>query len=202
MVDAFDRLLARPEIARLARSLRERPGFQLALSDPLRRAAVALIIREGEGGPAVLMIKRAIFPGDPWSGQIALPGGRREDGDASLEATAVRETREETGVDLAAHGRILGCLDELKPSTPVLPQIAIAPYVALLAVDAPIALSDEVSAAFWVPMSDIADPSNWADVELEIRGAHRTFPAFRHGEHVVWGLTERILRQFLARLAE
>ena len=202
MEDAFHRLLARPEIARLARSLREKPGTQLALDDPMRRAAVALIIRDVADGPTVLMIQRATFAGDPWSGQIALPGGRRETGDASLEATAIRETREETGVDLAAHGRILGRLDELQPSTPVLPAIAIAPYVALYAGDATLAPSDEVHDAFWVPMARLTDSANWSDVELEIRGARRTFPAFRHGEHIVWGLTERILSQFRARLAE
>ena len=202
MDDAFDRLLSRPEIARLARSLREKPGTQLALDDPMRRAAVALIIRDVADGPTVLMIQRATCAGDPGSGQIALPGGRRETGDASLEATAIRETREETGVDLAAHGRILGRLDELQPSTPVLPAIAIAPYVALYAGDATLALSDEVHDAFWVPMARLTDSANWSDVELEIRGARRTFPAFRHGEHIVWGLTERILSQFRARLAE
>ena len=193
MDDAFDRLLARPEIARLA---------QRARDDPMRRAAVALIIRDVADGPTVLMILRATFAGDPWSGQIALPGGRRETGDASLEDTAIRETREETGVDLAAHGRILGRLDELQPSTPVLPTIAIAPYVALYAGDATLALSDEVHDAFWVPMAQLTDSANWSDVELEIRGARRTFPAFRHGEHIVWGLTERILSQFRARLSE
>lgn len=198
---AFDRLLARPEIARLARSLQERPGKQLALDDPTRRAAVALIMREAERGPAILMIKRATFAGDPWSGHIALPGGRREPGDVSLEATAIRETREETGVDLAAHGKILGRLDELQPATPVLPQIAIAPYIALLAENATLTPSDEVSDAFWVPLGDVVDPANWRDVELDIRGARRVFPAFHHGEHVIWGLTERILKDFLARLA-
>ena len=201
MADALGGLFARPDIARLARSLRERPGAQRPLEDPLRRAAVALIIRDGGAGPAILMIKRASFAGDPWSGHIALPGGRREPGDATLEATAIRETREETGVDLAAHGRLLGRLDELQPSTPVLPQLAIAPYVALLEGDAPFALSEEVVDAFWVSMTALADPANWSDVQIEVRGVRRSFPAFLHGEHVVWGLTERILRQFLARLA-
>ena len=202
MSDAFHRLLARPDIARFARELRDHPRQQLALDDPMRRAAVALILRDTPDGPAVLLIKRATFAGDPWSGQIALPGGRREAGDASLEATAVRETREETGVDLAAHGRVLGHLDELQPSTPVLPAIAIAPYVALLANDSPLALSDEVDDAFWVPLAMLTDRTNRSDVQIEVRGMRRAFPAFLHGEHIVWGLTERILRSFLARLAE
>jgi 8-oxo-dGTP pyrophosphatase MutT (NUDIX family) len=201
----LEALLAHPALARLARSLSERPGAQLALSPPLRRAAVALIIRGAElpaarDGLEVLMIKRADYEGDPWSGHVALPGGRQEPGDASLEATAVRETREETAIDLTTHGRILGRLDELEPRTPVLPPIAIAPYVALLAPGAPMRLSEEVDAAFWVPLERLRDPAAWSDVQLEVRGVRRTFPAFLYEGYVIWGLTERILKQFLLRL--
>ena len=70
-------LLAHPVIARLERTLRERPGEQLVLSDPLRRAAVALILRDpGDASLEFLLIKRADYEGDPWSGHVALPGGR------------------------------------------------------------------------------------------------------------------------------
>ena len=193
-------LLAHPLVARLARSLQERPGTQRPLDDPMRRAAVALILRDA-GALEVLMIKRASYEGDPWSGHVALPGGRREPGDATLEATAIRETREETAVDLAAQGRILGRLDELLPATPTLPPIAIAPYVALLGADPAMTLSAEVDAAFWVPLDALRDAAAWTEVALVVRGVRRTFPAFLHGEHVIWGLTERILKQFLGRLS-
>ncbi len=78
-------------------------------------AAVALILYEGTGGGGGgvegLFIKRAQQAGDPWSGQIALPGGRREPADADLLATAVRETREETGIELTGVEQ-LGALDD------------------------------------------------------------------------------------------
>jgi len=195
-------LLAHPVIAHLARSLAARPGTQLALEEPMRRAAVALILRAEGTSLELLMIKRAVYEGDPWSGQVALPGGRREEGDATLEQTAIRETREETAVDLAAHGRILGRLDELLPATPVLPRIAIAPYVAALAAASALVPSPEVDAAFWVPLDALRDPGAWTEVELQVRGARRSFPAFLYNEYVIWGLTERILRQFLERLGE
>lgn len=195
-------VLAHPVVARLQKALGDAPGAQLSLDDPLRRAAVALILRGAVGGDAleILMIKRADYAGDPWSGHVALPGGRQEPADASLEATAIRETHEETAIDLAADGRIIGRLDELQPSTPALPPIAIAPYVAVLGGDPPVRLSDEVEAAFWVPLAALRDPASWSNVQIEVRGMRRTFPAFLHGGYVVWGLTERILRQFLRRL--
>ncbi len=194
-------VLSHPLVLRLASSLVERPGEQLGLSDPLRRAAVALIIRiTGAGALEFLLIRRAEFAGDPWSGQVALPGGRREPGDTSLVETAVRETREETGIDLAAHGRILGRLDELQPSSPVLPAIAIAPYVAVLAGPMQLTLSAEVSGVFWVPLDVLRDARSWSAVTIEIRGMRREFPGFVYEGNVVWGLTERILTQFLKRL--
>jgi 8-oxo-dGTP pyrophosphatase MutT (NUDIX family) len=73
----------------------------------VRKAAVALIFRLGENDvPELLFIKRAEYEGDPWSGQIAFPGGRAEERDGSLAETAIRETREETGIDLAREGMI------------------------------------------------------------------------------------------------
>ncbi|MEP6687797.1 MAG: NUDIX domain-containing protein, partial [Gemmatimonadales bacterium] len=77
---------------------------------------------------AVLLIRRADRAGDPWSGHMALPGGRREETDPDLVATAVRETFEEVGLSLAP-ADLLGSLDDVVPRTPVLPPIAVRPYV-------------------------------------------------------------------------
>src|SRR5262245_58169717 len=108
------------------------PGKEVDAEDGIIWAAIAVTIRLGDAGePELLMIKRAEHDGDPWSGHVACPGGREEDGDASLEATAIRETREETGIDLGRVGRILGTLDDLSPRTPYLPPIVIRPFVAV-----------------------------------------------------------------------
>ena len=198
---ALGPVLAHPQVRRLARSLGERPGKRLALPEPPRRAAVALILRLGDAvALELLLIKRAVFAGDPWSGHVALPGGRREPGDPTLEATAVRETREETAIDLRARGRILGSLDELEPRTPVLPPIAITPFVAVAERHVEVVLSPEVALAFWVPVAALQDPRAWREVELQLTGGARRVPSFGYGEHTIWGLTERILRDFLSRV--
>jgi 8-oxo-dGTP pyrophosphatase MutT (NUDIX family) len=157
---------------------------------------VALIVREGQDGLELLLIKRAEVDGDPWSGHVALPGGREEAEDASLEDTAVRETLEETGIDLVRYGRIVWALDELQPrgGTPIVVQ----PYVATVGADLPpLKLSDEVSAAFWVPLSTFTAPGASVESAVMVRGGELKVPSFRHGEYVVWGITERILRQLV-----
>jgi 8-oxo-dGTP pyrophosphatase MutT (NUDIX family) len=200
------RVLAHADVVRLARSLAARPGHHAPVEgvEPApRHAAVALILRLGAaGGLELLMIKRAEYAGDPWSGHVALPGGRQEPGDATLAETAMRETREETAIDLATRGRILGMLDALWPRTPVLPPIVIAPFVAVAASDVAIITSPEVAHAFWVPLLALRDPEATREVELHIRGAPRRVPGIGYGDYTIWGLTERILRQLFARLDE
>ncbi len=197
-----DRLLDHPLIDRLTRALRERPGVQLPPVGPARRAAVALILRIGElDAPEVLLIKRAIYAGDPWSGHVAFPGGRQEPGDATLEQTAIRETWEETGIDLTRQGVMLGRLDDVEPRTPVLPPLVITPYVALVAADVCLEAGPEVAEAFWVPLSALQDPQASREVVLELTGGPRSVPSFQHRGYTIWGLTERILRRFFEYLS-
>jgi 8-oxo-dGTP pyrophosphatase MutT (NUDIX family) len=199
----LDRLAAHPIVARLARSLAERPGRTVEAGQGVRRAAILLALRaRRDGEPELLMIKRAEAEGDPWSGHIACPGGRMEPGDRDLAETAVRETREETGVDVERDGRLLGHLDDLSPRSPTLAPIVIRPYVALVRSDVAIMPSHEVALAFWVPLSALRAREAWGTGTVYVRGADRTVSAFRHGEHTVWGLTERVLRQFLQYVGE
>src|SRR5512140_2740439 len=78
------------------------------------RAAVAVVLREAPGGSEFVAIRRSHRPGDPWSGHMALPGGRQHPSDPDLAATVARETHEEVGIDLITHGQMLGQLDELR----------------------------------------------------------------------------------------
>ena len=194
----IEQLLEHPMVARLARSLVERVPVRLAIERNTRRAAVALILRLEQGDKLeLLMIKRAVFEGDPWSGHIALPGGREEPGDLSLEETVIRETREETSLDLARDGRIIGRLDDLMPLSAPLPPITIAPFVAVYGASGVITLSDEVAEAFWVPVDALRDPRASREIVLELTGGARRVLSFEHEGRIIWGLTERILRQFL-----
>jgi 8-oxo-dGTP pyrophosphatase MutT (NUDIX family) len=202
-VKELDDLERHPNVARLIRSLAEHPPVVVRPEPHMRLAAILLALRaRADGEPELLMIKRAEAAGDPWSGHIACPGGRMEPGDPDLAATAVRETLEETGVDVARDGRLLGHLDDISPRTPVLPPIVIRPYVALVRAAVEIVPSREVAAAFWVPVSALRERTAWGIGHVPIGGAMREVSVFQHGEYTVWGLTERVLRQFLAFIGE
>jgi len=193
-------LLRHPDVARLRRALERSPGLALPADEPSRQAAIALVLRLGAlGEPELLMIKRAEAEHDPWSGHVACPGGRMEPEDRDLAATAMRETLEETGIDLARVGRLLGTLDDITPRTPVLPPIVIRPFVAGVPSSVEIVQSDEVAAAFWVSWSALREQTAWGTGTVAVRGVDREVSIFRHRDYTVWGLTERVLRQLLER---
>jgi len=182
-------------LAAVRRALRDhRP--QVADAPDARPAAVALVLLEGEHGLEILLIRRAERADDPWSGQIALPGGRYDGGDRDLEATAIRETREETGVDLSGAER-LGVLDDLYPRTPALPPVVVRPFVFVLARRAPLVPSDEVQRAFWLPLGRLSEPGVRREVTLTVRGAVRVLPAYVVDDEMIWGMTERIVTPFV-----
>ena len=184
----------------LAADLRANPGRPETDEGDPARAAVAIVLR-AIPQLEILLIQRAVREGDPWSGQIALPGGRRGPEDATLQDTAIRETLEETGVDLNADGVVLGTLDELRPRTPVLPPIIVTPFVAVVERDTPLEISDELADAFWTPWSTFADPARIDESEVQVRGAAWKVTSYLVGERVVWGMTERMLRQLATRMS-
>ncbi len=145
---------------------------------------------------AVLLIRRAERPGDPWSGHMAFPGGRRDRADADLVATAVRETLEEVGLDLG-RAHLLGGLDDLVPRSPLLPSVAVRPWVFRLPARLPLVPNPEVASAGWILLDHLLLPDTHHPVRLEIRGEHRVVPAYELDEAIVWGMTERILSGLL-----
>ena len=196
--ERFAAILAQPAIASLRAALASRRPVEADEEPGVRKAAVALIFRVGQdGAPELLFIKRAEYPGDPWSGQIAFPGGREESGDSSLLETATRETREETGIDLAREGMIIGRLDDLRPRTVRLPAVVVRPFVALLERSEPLELSPEVALAFWIQFDSLAHEQAWREETVVARGMQLNARVFRHQDHVIWGMTERILAQLL-----
>ncbi|MEO5589602.1 MAG: CoA pyrophosphatase [Gemmatimonadaceae bacterium] len=163
-----------------------------------RRAAVAIIIRPASNNePEVLFIQRADYPADPWSGHVAFPGGREEAGDDSLATTAVRETREETGIDLAAGALLLGTLNDLRPQSARLPKVVVRPFVYLASGTTEATPGEEAPVSFWVPLDVLMDRSFWRDADVMASGISMRKPGFHHGQYVVWGMTERILAEFV-----
>lgn len=161
-------------------------------------AAVAVILRDGDEGIEVLFIHRAVRVGDTWSGQIAFPGGRREPTDVDLRATAVRETLEEVGVDLASAEQ-LGVLDDLHPRTPVLPPVVVRPFVFTLTARPTIVVSPEVQDTFWVSFRELKAPGVLGEIVVDHPGIpRRVLPAYTLGNHIIWGMSERILTPLIS----
>ena len=158
---------------------------------------MALVLRPAPGELDLLLIKRAVRAGDPWSGHMALPGGRSEPGDPDARATAMRETWEEVGIDLARGGSPLGSLDELGPRSGA-PPILVSPHVFAVAPETVATPNAEVEAALWIPLRELAHPDAATEYLLEtLTGDPRRFPAIGARGHVIWGLTHRILHNFM-----
>ncbi|HET7622503.1 MAG TPA: CoA pyrophosphatase [Gemmatimonadaceae bacterium] len=186
-------------VRQLSGALAHRVPQRMERGARIRRAAVALILRTSEHAALeLLMIKRAEYASDPWSGHIALPGGREEPYDRSLEETVVRETREETALDLVHDGLLFGRLDDLGPHSAPLPPITITPFLVAYGARGVVTLSPEVAEAFWVPVDALRDPRASREIVLELTGGPRRVQSFEHEGRIIWGLTERILRQFLS----
>lgn len=163
-------------------------------------AAVTALLRPGDG-LELLLIERVEREEDPWSGHMALPGGRREAGDPDLVTTAFRETAEEVGIALDPVEHLLGALDEVRPGTRRLPPLVISPFVA--AVEAgvePHPDPAEVAAALWVPVDELRHEGAASEVLYELEGESRSFPSFHYRGYEIWGLTHRILLQLFELL--
>ncbi|HVH67543.1 MAG TPA: CoA pyrophosphatase [Gemmatimonadales bacterium] len=189
-------------LAAVRRAVRDHRPEPVDAPDARPAAVAVVLVPEPGGGLELLLIRRAERADDPWSGQIALPGGRREPGDPDLLNTAIRETREETGVDLRGAEQ-LGALDDLYPRTPTLPSVVVRPYVFALDTRPALVPSDEVQRAFWLPLARLTEPGVRREVTLAVRGVQRTFPAYAvgdEGDEVIWGMTERILTPFVGRI--
>ena len=188
---------ARSALDRISWAVRRHVPRVAERDEPFFEAAVALVLRASARGEVeLLLIERATRAGDPWSGQIALPGGRHEAVDDSLESTAVRETREETALDLRGEGEIVGALSEIRPRVALLPPVIVRPYVATIPADAAILASDEVASHFWAPLEALFSPEAEREADIEVRGVSVRRRAIHFGGHVIWGMTESILRDF------
>ena len=182
------------ELERLRHALQGREPARV--DDPLAaQAAVALVLAPGrEGELEALFIRRAEREGDPWSGHVALPGGRRDASDRDLFVTACRETREETAIEIGGPAR-LGELDDLSPRSVHLPRIVVRPFVFGLEALPEVKTSEEVASHLWVPLARLRAAAGTA--EICARGERRVVPCYRFGDEIVWGITHRILEPFL-----
>jgi 8-oxo-dGTP pyrophosphatase MutT (NUDIX family) len=177
------------------------PGLQSAT-----HAAVAAILRPAPApsdhdahdadDTEVLLIRRALRDGDPWSGHMAFPGGHQEPIDPDLRATAMRETLEEVGLDLREH-EYLGQLDEFQAlARGRAVSMIISPHLFALApgpTDLRFRPNEEVAELVWGRIGRMMRGEVDAIKELEYDGERRRLPAFQIEDHLVWGMTHSML---------
>jgi 8-oxo-dGTP diphosphatase len=152
-------------------------------------AAVALLLKQNRGDFEILLVKRVENPQDPWSGQMALPGGKLESDDKDLKGTVTRETMEETGVALG-DSSFLGVLTAVKSESKL--GMKVLPFVVLLGAEPKLKLCrDELESYMWVPYETIVRSKS------SVQFSFGKFPAYILGDAAVWGITYRILSQFI-----
>ena len=160
----------------------------------LRFAAVSIVVRDRQS-PSVLLIKRAEHPSDPWSGQIAFPGGKMQSGDRTARDTAIRETLEEVGIDLGKAAEFLGYAAVTTTHTGTMD---VVPSVFILKEGVEVKANEEVASYRWVDLEDLLAPVAGSVHRLEFNGKVVEMPAYVVGDYEVWGLTYRILSLFLS----
>jgi 8-oxo-dGTP pyrophosphatase MutT (NUDIX family) len=152
-------------------------------------AAVMVCLREEDGEVHVLLVRRAIRAGDPWSGHVGLPGGRPSPVDRDRLDTARRETLEEVGFDPLERGTLLGPLPVLHTHTL---RVRVAAFVSHVPDPVEPVLSDELSGAWWTSLPRLR-PERTSVPELPDPVEALLDDAGGPSPHVVWGITYRIL---------
>jgi len=184
------------DIDLLARNLAELDPVP-TVQPSARRAAVALCLREAPD-LALLFIRRAHAPNDPWSGHMAFPGGRVEPDDGGPLAAAMREAKEEVDLQLS-EAQLLGPLSPQDATrkgrrTP----LVIHPFVFRVPPETrPRPDSREVQETVWIPISYFVRDAERSTLLYEWNGHRVRLPCFDYDGRQIWGLTLRMLEEFL-----
>ncbi len=162
-------------------------------------AAVALVLRQGAEGVEVLFIHRARNAADPWSGNIAFPGGRIEADDDDAMMAAMRETAEEVGIVLE-RDQLLGRLDDQHG---VRINVWVSCYVFVSTATVGATAADEVQHAFWYPLEQLLSSERHGRFAVDWHGEQSLVPAIKLHDDlpVLWGLTYRFISNFFAASA-
>lgn len=186
-------------LADIERTLLAHQPISLEVGDH-KHAAVSLVLRESDAGVEALFIERVKHSNDPWSGQMAFPGGMVEDHDADARRAAERETAEEVGVDLSK-GTYLGRLNDQQGRHRGHDQgIVVCGYVYAVPPLTEVNHNYEVEEVVWVPIDRFLDARYYTTV-VHPSVPDENYPGVLVGEkhhQVVWGLTRRFMASFFS----
>ena len=181
------------------RKVLDPPGTLLDPGGELLASAVLVMLCERDGDYGIWFIRRTEYRDDAFSGHVAFPGGKKKRSDATLVDTALREAGEELGFDAGEEVEILGEMDFVRPYTPSVRRYAVKPFVAVIGSEVEFAPNYEVSEFFCAPVSHLVDPKN-RDVRKRKRdGTVIDDYVFAYRNHIIWGLTGRILDEFFRK---
>ena len=191
--------MATPILDDVRRALEHLHPLPSTNSTPGQTAAVAAVLRETGGAVELLFIVRSEHPRDPWSGHVAFPGGRVDDGDATALAAAIRESREELALDLERDAALLGALPAVRTHLQHGPgPLWVAPFVFQLLAAPGLVPNEEVQEALWVPFEFLADAGNRGRFLWDGPTPSIQMPCVRYDGRLIWGLTLRIVDQLLS----
>lgn len=164
------------------------------IDDPQMRRASVLLPLYRDAGETYAIFTRRTDTVEHHKGQISLPGGAEDEGDAGPLDTALRETEEELGIP-RAQVRILGTLDDVYT---VVSGFVITPFVGLVPHPVPLRINpQEIAEILSVPLSTFRDPANLRVEEREREGERILVYFYYHGQHEIWGATGRIMKGFI-----
>ncbi len=169
----------------------------------LKQCAVTLILREHPitGVVEVLMIQRADRKGDPWSGHMAFPGGRRDVTDLSNWDAAKRELREEVGIEADLSTQYIGRLSDIMSISHIAhPPMVITPFVLSTTEELNIQANHEVAESVWVPLDFIANHGNREHMYWRRLGVRIKLPCYFFQGKRIWGMSLLMLDELMFSL--
>jgi len=182
------------DVDSLKRRLLPESSVKEAGKTGLSVAAVAIIIDPKKEGGSVLLIRRTERQGDPWSGQIAFPGGHKAPTDQTSLETAHREAWEEVGIQLSEH-ELLGAFPLVYSRSR---EVEVSPFVFQLRHDVSVRKNDEVAESFWAPLSELQNIAV-SKIEVQVEEGRLLVECYLYRGHTIWGMTFRIMNSLLGR---
>jgi 8-oxo-dGTP pyrophosphatase MutT (NUDIX family) len=196
--EQFQKPFAPKAYSELDAYVRQSAAEARRLTPTPRESAVLILIHPNQGDAGITLIKRPVYEG-VHSGQMAFPGGKKDDSDESLLHTALREVHEEVGIQLPTEKKYYVLNEIFIPPS----QLLVQPFATVLNHE-PVFIPNENEVAQLVPIPLAHFGASMKTEQMEIFLPHiqetKTVPAIRFEEHLIWGATAMMLFELRDRL--